>query len=86
MIAAISAGSPDGQGSLERDYGPSSGKSNLARFQLAAFDAIYEKLEGEQSPAGWAQRFRASPAYRTYVSGRLEEHYGPAYADWLYQS
>ena len=40
-----SAASPDGQGSLERDYGPSTGKGNLARFQLKAFDAIYERMK-----------------------------------------
>jgi ABC-type transport system substrate-binding protein len=40
-----SAASPDGQGALERDYGPSTGKGNLARFQLKAFDAIYERMK-----------------------------------------
>ncbi|WOB08480.1 ABC transporter substrate-binding protein [Piscinibacter gummiphilus] len=40
-----SAASPDGQGSLERDYGPSTGKGNLARFQLKAFDAVYERMK-----------------------------------------
>ena len=39
------AASPDGQGALERDYGPSTGKGNLARFQLKAFDAIYERMK-----------------------------------------
>ncbi len=34
-----SAATPDGQGALERGYGPSTGKGNLARFRLPAFDA-----------------------------------------------
>jgi ABC-type transport system substrate-binding protein len=42
---ASSAAAPDGQNSLERDYGPSTGKSNLARFQLKSFDAVYDKLK-----------------------------------------
>jgi ABC-type transport system substrate-binding protein len=44
------ASTPDGQGSLERAYGPSVGKGNLARFRLAAFDRIYEQLK--QLPSG----------------------------------
>ena len=37
---ASSAASPDGQGAMERAYGPSTGKSNLARIRLPAFDAV----------------------------------------------
>ncbi|HEY0858382.1 MAG TPA: ABC transporter substrate-binding protein [Albitalea sp.] len=40
-----SAASPDGQGALERLYGPSTGKGNLARFRLPAFDKIYEDMK-----------------------------------------
>ncbi|HJW11926.1 MAG TPA: ABC transporter substrate-binding protein [Albitalea sp.] len=39
------ASTPDGQGALERGYGPSVGKGNLARFQLPAFDKIYDQLK-----------------------------------------
>ena len=41
-----SADSPDGQPALERSYGPAKGGANLARFELAAFDAIYERMIG----------------------------------------
>lgn len=40
-----SAASPDGQGALERTYGPSTGKGNLARFRLKAFDTLYERMK-----------------------------------------
>jgi ABC transport system ATP-binding/permease protein len=56
-------------------YGPPA--EALKYFGVDDFDAIYEKLEGELSPAAWAQQFRASPAFRTYVAGRLEDKYGP---------
>ncbi|CAG0946492.1 Periplasmic dipeptide transport protein [Gammaproteobacteria bacterium] len=39
------AASPDGQGALERLYGPSTGKGNLARFRLPAFDKVYEDMK-----------------------------------------
>ena len=41
-----SASTPDGQGALERDYGPASGGANLARFKLPAFDRLYERMKG----------------------------------------
>jgi ABC-type transport system substrate-binding protein len=40
-----SAASPDGQGALERLYGPSTGKGNLSRFRLPAFDKLYEQMK-----------------------------------------
>ena len=40
-----SAASPDGQESLARLYGPQAGQQNLARFKLAAFDRIYERMQ-----------------------------------------
>ncbi len=39
------AASPDGQGALERCYGPSTGKGNIARFRLKAFDELYERMK-----------------------------------------
>ena len=38
------ATSPDAQPALEYMYGPSIGSSNLARFRLPAFDAIYRRM------------------------------------------
>jgi ABC-type multidrug transport system ATPase subunit/pSer/pThr/pTyr-binding forkhead associated (FHA) protein/ABC-type transport system involved in multi-copper enzyme maturation permease subunit len=56
-------------------YGPP--EAALTYFGVSEFDAIYEKLESERAPEEWAERYRASPEYQTYVLGRLEEHYGP---------
>jgi ABC-type transport system substrate-binding protein len=39
------AATPDGQGALERAYGPSVGKANLARFRNQAFDTVYDRLK-----------------------------------------
>ncbi|MFG6412422.1 ABC transporter substrate-binding protein [Roseateles sp. DC23W] len=36
----------DGQGSLQRYYGPASGTQNLPRFKDARFDAIYDRMQG----------------------------------------
>lgn len=44
-----SASQPDGQGALERVYGPSSGKGNLARIKVKAIDDLYDKLKFEPS-------------------------------------
>lgn len=41
-LATIAA-SPDGGQSFERAYGPKKGESNLARFQNAEFDALYQQ-------------------------------------------
>jgi peptide/nickel transport system substrate-binding protein len=38
-----SASGPDGQDALGRLYGPLAGDNNLARFQLDAFDRLYER-------------------------------------------
>jgi ABC-type transport system substrate-binding protein len=40
-----SAGSPDGLDALARMYGPLAGNGNFARFQLDAFDRIYNQLQ-----------------------------------------
>jgi ABC-type transport system substrate-binding protein len=39
-----SATAPDGQPALARLYGPEAGNQNLSRFNLPAFNAIYERL------------------------------------------
>jgi len=59
-------------------YGPPD--AALAYFDVTDFDAIYEKLEEELTSAEWAARYRASVQYQTYVSGRLQERYGPDFA------
>ena len=40
-----SAATPDGHGALERAFGGSIGKGNLARFKLEAFDEIYLRMK-----------------------------------------
>lgn len=68
-----SAASPDGQGSLERDYGPSTGKGNLARFQLKAFDAVYERMkmlpDGPERLALFDEATKIVVAYMPYRIG-----------------
>ncbi len=46
MLWKVTSGatSPDGQNSLDRLYGGSVGKGNIARFHLAEFDRIYEQM------------------------------------------
>ncbi|WP_353093149.1 ABC transporter substrate-binding protein [Methylibium sp.] len=65
-----SAGSPDGQGSLERAYGASVGKGNLARFSLPAFDRVYEQLnalpDGPERQALFDQATKLLVAYAPY--------------------
>jgi energy-coupling factor transporter ATP-binding protein EcfA2 len=57
-------------------YGPPD--EALGYFDVEDFDAIYEKLETELTPAEWARRYRDSRAHQRYVAGRLEARYGPA--------
>jgi ABC-type transport system substrate-binding protein len=42
---ATSAAGSDGQGALMRLHGPQAGGQNLARFKLAEYDAIYERIQ-----------------------------------------
>lgn len=42
---AQTANSPDGQPALEYLFGPSIGSTNLARFSLPAFDALYRRMQ-----------------------------------------
>jgi len=61
---------PDGQGALERWYGPQSGGQNLARFRLPAFDAVYDKLsalpDGPERDALFLEAKRIAVAYMPY--------------------
>ncbi|MGH2586005.1 MAG: FHA domain-containing protein, partial [Dehalococcoidia bacterium] len=57
-------------------YGPPD--EALRYFGVDDFDAIYEKLEHDLTPAGWARRYRDSPQYQTYVIERLQQRSGPS--------
>ncbi len=48
----------------------------LAHFGVKDFDEIYEKLINEKSPKEWAELYKRSPQYRTYVVERLQASYG----------
>jgi ABC-type transport system substrate-binding protein len=65
-----SASSPDGQPALERSYGPAKGGANLARFELPAFDRIYERMkalpDGPERQALFAQANNLLVAYAPY--------------------
>jgi len=65
-----SAASPDGQGALERCYGPSVGKGNIARFRLDAFDRIYVRMkllpDGPERDALFRQATKLMVAYAPY--------------------
>jgi ABC-type transport system substrate-binding protein len=70
---ASSAASPDGQGAMERAYGPSTGKSNLARIRLPAFDAVYERMmgmpDGPERQALFDEATKLLVAYAPYRIG-----------------
>jgi ABC-type transport system substrate-binding protein len=65
-----SANTPDGQSALERAYGGSIGKGNLARFALPAYDAIFRRLQalpdGQQRLALFRQASQLALAYMPY--------------------
>jgi ABC-type transport system substrate-binding protein len=65
-----SAASPDGQQSLGRMYGPLAGNANFSRFQLDAFDKLYERLkvlpDGPERAALFDQAKRIAVAYMPY--------------------
>ena len=65
-----SADVPDGQNALQRWYGPQSGQQNLARFQLPAFDALYERMQslpdGPERAALFLECKRLAVAYMPY--------------------
>ena len=69
------ASTPDGQGALERAYGPSIGTGNLARFRLAEFDRIYEALKLLPSgPERQALFDRSAELLAAYAPYRLHVH------------
>ena len=70
-----SAATPDGHGALERMYGPSVGKGNLARFRLAAFDQVYEQMKLLPSgPERQALFERAAALTTAYAPYRIAVH------------
>ncbi|PZP30207.1 MAG: bicyclomycin resistance protein [Roseateles depolymerans] len=62
-----SASQPDGQGALQRLYGPAAGTQNLPRFKNAEFDRIYDRMQalpdGPERDALFLQAKRLSIAY-----------------------
>jgi ABC-type transport system substrate-binding protein len=66
---------PDGQGALERLYGESIGQSNLARFKLPAFDALYRRmLDLPDGPERLALFRKASELAVAYMPYRVHVH------------
>ena len=70
-----SAATPDGHGALERAYGGSIGKGNLARFKLAEFDRLYERMKMLPSGAERQELFdRCAQLMTAYVPYRIAVH------------
>jgi len=70
-----SAAGPDGQGALARLFGPQSGSQNLARFKLAEFDRIYQRmLEIPDGPERDALFFKAKEISVAYMPYRHTAH------------
>lgn len=65
-----SAAGTDGQSALYRLHGPQSGSQNLARFKLAAFDALYDRMarlpDGPQREALFFEAKKIAIAYMPY--------------------
>jgi ABC-type transport system substrate-binding protein len=70
-----SAAGPDGKDALERAYGGSIGKGNLARFKMEAFDRIYDRLGPmPDGPARQAVFDEATRILVAYVPYRFNVH------------
>ena len=65
-----SAAGTDGQSALYRLHGPQSGSQNLARFKLAEFDALYERMarlpDGPEREALFFEAKKIAVAYMPY--------------------
>ncbi|HEY1129360.1 MAG TPA: ABC transporter substrate-binding protein [Roseateles sp.] len=69
------AAQPDGQGALQRLYGPASGTQNLPRFKDARFDAIYERMQAmPDSPEREALFKEAKRIAITYMPYKVHAH------------
>jgi|KBSSwiStaDraftv2_1062776.scaffolds.fasta_scaffold25672_2 ABC-type transport system substrate-binding protein len=72
MVWAVGSSSsqPDGLGSLQRLYGPSSGGANLSRFRHADFDALYDRMlripDGPEREQLFLQAKRMSVVWAPY--------------------
>ena len=75
-----SASQLDGQGALQRLYGPSSGAANLSRFKLPAYDKIYNRMSalpnGPEREALFLEAKRLSAVYAPY-----KQHVHRVYTD-----
>jgi ABC-type transport system substrate-binding protein len=64
------AAQPDGQGALQRYYGPASGTQNLPRFKDARFDALYDRMQampdGPEREALFKEAKRLAVTYMAY--------------------
>jgi ABC-type transport system substrate-binding protein len=65
-----SASQPDGQGALQRLYGPATGGQNLSRFNHAPFNALYERMQslpdGPEREALFLEAKRMAVAFMPY--------------------
>ena len=64
------ASQPDGQGILQRYYGPASGTQNLPRFKDARMDALYDRMQtlpdGPEREALFKEAKRLAVTYMPY--------------------
>ncbi len=69
-IMGWSVGEPDGDGFLQLGYGPNKGQANHARFDLPAFNAVYERQkklpDGPERQAAMDEAQRLMIAYMPY--------------------
>ncbi|KQY85341.1 ABC transporter substrate-binding protein [Pelomonas sp. Root1444] len=69
------AAQPDGQGALQRYYGPASGTQNLPRFKDARFDAIYDRMQAlPDGPEREALFLEAKRIAVTYMAYKVHAH------------
>jgi ABC-type transport system substrate-binding protein len=72
---ASTATTPDAQQLFNYMYGPSIGASNLARFKLPAFDAIYERMSAlPDGPERAALFLEASKLLTAYMPYKMHVH------------
>ena len=74
-VLGSSAAAPDGQGSLARLYGPQAASQNLARFKLAEFDRLYDRMREIPDGAEREQLFlQAKRMAVTYMPYKITAH------------
>jgi ABC-type transport system substrate-binding protein len=70
-----SAEAPDVQEGFELLYGPAAGGQNLSRFQLPAFDALYERIQGlADGPERLAAIADANKLLTAYMPQKITVH------------